>query len=207
MTTGSGTSSQATLTIGGSHPRSKAQHGAVLQTAIDATLTCIAVELTVPRNHVSVSTIVPHLQSLQTCLELDCAFVALFDRDASRIAWVAAGNSQYQHCNPYELIGTSQPCNDELLQRLSRYQLLDVRDSTYLRGEYAGFSTRMLQLNLCSMLVGGILFAEKVAGLMVFGSLHRRNNWAMETHLAMKLMSASYAAGLERHQLHLNAGH
>lgn len=207
MTTGLSTPSQETKTITGSHPHRNMQDGAALQTGIDATLTCIAVELTMPRNHLSTGTIVPHLQSLQTRLELDCVFVALFDHESSRIAWIAAGHSQYEHCNPYGLTGTPQPCNAELLQRLSRHQLLDVRDSTYLRGEYAEFSARMLPLNLCSMLVGGILFEDRVGGLMVFGSLHRRSNWEMETHLAMKLMSASYAAGLERHQLQLSRGH
>jgi len=163
-------------------------------------LTGIAVDLTMPNHHASSATIRPYLNSLQQLMSLDCVFVALFGMAKTRIEWVAACGNRYEHCNPYELTGMPQPCNAELLQRLVRHQLLDVRDCTDHRGEYAEFSSRMLCLNLCSMLVGGIVLNEQVSGMMVFGSLHRRQGWDMDAHLIMKLMSASYAAGYERYQ-------
>jgi hypothetical protein len=157
-----------------------------------------------PQNHVNSGMIEPYLQSIQEHLHLDCVFVALFNTTRSRISWVAAAKSHYNYCNPHELAGSSQPCNAEMLRRLARYQLADVRDSASTRGEYAEFCARMVDLNLCSMLVGGILVSDQIHGLMVFGSLHRREKWETEAHLAMKLLSASYAAGYERHQLRLS---
>ena len=171
-----------------------------LPATMNPVVTRIAVDLTMPNNHASSATIQPYLSSLQKLLSLDCVFVALFGAERIRVEWVAASTNRYEHCNPYELKGTLQPCNDDLLQRLSRHQLLDVRDSTNLRGEYAEFSSRMLGLNLCSMLVGGIVLNNHVSGIMVFGSLHRRQGWDMDTHLIMKLMTANYAAGYERYQ-------
>jgi len=171
--------------------------------ALDPTVVQVAVELSMPKVHVSARAVEPHLQVLQNHLAVDSVFVALFDRSLIRISWVAASNTNYQFCNPYELIGVPQPFNHELLQKLRLHQLLDVRDSTYLSGEYGEFCKQLLPLNLCSMLVSGISVSERVVGFMVFGSLHRRNNWESETHLTMKLITACYTAGLERSQLRM----
>ena len=168
---------------------------------VDPTMVQIAVELTMPKVHTSARLVEPYLQALQNALLVDSVFVALFDRTLTRVSWIAASNSNYQYCNPYELIGISQPFNVELLQRLKMQQLLDVRDGTYHAGEYAELSKQLMPLNLCSMLIGGITAAERVVGFMLFGSLHRRNDWDTETHLTMKLMTACYTAGLERSQL------
>ncbi|MES1195616.1 MAG: hypothetical protein ABUL58_01565 [Steroidobacter sp.] len=179
---------------------SREESPAALPMTMNPVLTRVAVDLTMPKHHASSATIQPYLSSLQQLMSLDCIFVALFGADGVRVEWVAASSNRYEHCNPYELVGTPQPCNAELLHRLSRHQLLDVRDCTHLRGEYAEFSGHMLRLNLCSLLVGGIVLDECVSGIMVFGSLHRRQGWDMDTHLIMKLMTASYAAGYERYQ-------
>jgi len=154
-----------------------------------------------PRVHTSARLVEPYLQALQSALQVDAVFVALFDRTLTRVSWVASSNTNYQYCNPHELIGISQPFNIELLQRLKMHQLLDVRDGTYLAGEYGEFCKQLLPLNLCSMLVGGISAGERMVGFMLFGSLHRRNQWEMATHLTLKLMTACYTAGLERSQL------
>lgn len=201
-----------------SHPRTPPQVGAISGHAIrarhrgeavlaqqtqslDPTMVQIAVELSMPKIHTSARLVEPSLQALQNHLALDSVFVALFDRSLIRISWIAASNTNYQYCSPHDLIGLPQPFNHELLQRLQMHQLLDVRDSTCRTGEYGEFCKQMLSLNLCSMLVSGITVAERVVGFMLFGSLHRRSRWETETHLAMKLFTACYTAGLERSQL------
>jgi hypothetical protein len=168
---------------------------------LDPTVVQVAVELTMPRVHASARLVEPCLQALQSALQVDSVFVALFDRTLLRVSWVATSNANYQYCNPHELIGVSQPFNVELLQKLKLHHLLDIRDGTCLAGEYGDFCKQLLPLNLCSMLVGGISSGDRVVGFMSFGSLHRRNHWDMEIHLTMKLMTACYTAGLERSQL------
>jgi len=174
---------------------------APLPMAIDPVLTRVAVELTIAKNHATSSTIQPCLNALQKLISLDCVFVALFGSNKSRIEWVAASKYRYEHCNPYELVGSRQPCNAELSQRLLRGQSLDIRDCTNMRGEYGEFCSHMLPLNLCSMLVGGIAIDDQLTGLIAFGTLHHRQRWDMEIHLIMKLITASYAAGYERYQM------
>jgi len=190
--------------IAGHAARARGRDEAVLAPqarTVDPTVVQVAVELTMPKVHTSARMVEPSLQALQNHLALDSIFVALFDRTLTRISWIAASNSNYQYCNPHELIGVPLPFNPELLQRLKMLQLLDVRDSTSLQGEYGEFCKQLLPLNLCSMLISGITVADRVVGFMLFGSLHRRSGWEAETHLTMKLMTACYTAGLERSQL------
>jgi len=184
----------------GRQPKARSADGV---SGVGPTLVRIAVDLTLPQNHANSGMIEPYLQSIQAHLNLDCVFVALFNSTRNRIGWVAAAKSHYAYCNPRELVGSPQPCDAEMLNRLGRYQLADIRDSTIATGEYPDFCSRLVNLNLCSMLVGGILIGDEVCGLMVFGSLHRRDKWEAEAHLALKLMSSSYAAGYERNQLRL----
>jgi hypothetical protein len=169
--------------------------------ALDPTIARIAVELTCPENHASDASIEPLLSSLREAASLSCVFVAMFDGRRVRMEKIIAAGITVKNCKPDTLTGAMQPCTAEMLARLAKHQLLDVKDYNSVGPDWDLFSSQVASLNLSSVLVGGINVLGNVQGLMIFGSLLRRSDWDVETRLAMKLMSASYAAGFERHQL------
>jgi hypothetical protein len=172
--------------------------------ALDPTIARIAVELTCPENHADDAAVESLLNSLREMASLSCAFVAMFDERRVRIEKIIAASMAVKNCKPDTLTGAMQPCTTEMLVRLAKHQLLDVKDYNSIGPDWDLFSSQVASLNLSSVLVGGINVMGNVQGLMIFGSLLRRSDWDVETRLAMKLMSASYAAGFERHQLLAN---
>lgn len=172
---------------------------------LDPSVTGIAVELTLPQNHVNAETIEPYLQSLRGLVAVDCVFVALFDEAREKIEWINSVSNKYDLCNPFVLLKSPQPCCDRVKTRLATRQLLEIRDTSASDVDYTEFNTNLASLNLGSMLVAGLSCnngsTNDIAGVMVLGTMRRRSRWDMDTHLMLKLMASSYAAGYERYLL------
>jgi len=181
------------------------RYPALMHGVLDPSVTGIAVELTLPQNHVNAETVEPYLKSLCGLLAVDCVFVALFDAAQEKIEWVNSVSNKYDLCNPFVLLNSPQPCCDRLKSRLANKQLLEIRDTGASDSDYAEFNAKLASLNLGSMLIAGLGCNKgvnsSIAGLMVLGTIRRRSRWDMDTHLMLKLMAASYAAGYERYAL------
>jgi hypothetical protein len=203
--TNSGEVAAITAGSGASH-KTASSNTPRIHVALDPTIARLAVELSLPENHSNEKTVEPLLNALRELAGIDCVFVALLDDKRLRIETVCAAiNPAVKKCRPETLIGAMQPCSEDMLKRLGKHQLLDVRDYNTSGPEHELFSSQIASLNLSSALVGGIHACNGVQGLMFFGSLRRRSNWDVDTRLIMKLMCASYAAGHERLQLQSNA--
>lgn len=172
------------------------------RSALDPTVARLAVELSLPENIANANKLESLLDSLRELVSLDCVFAAILDEPRTRIEVVhGVVGAKMKNCKPQNLIGSMQPCSPDMLKRFSKHQLLDVRDYNSQGPDYELFSSYISSINLSSALVGGIRVQDQLQGLMFFGTLLRRSSWDVEMHLIMKLMSASFAAGLERHQL------
>jgi len=174
---------------------------ALIQDALDPSVVGIAVELTLSKTHLNAETVEPCLASLCNLLMVDCVFVALFDDACEKIEWVNSVSNQYEQCNPFLLLSSAQPCNERLQTKLVSKQLLEIRDTGATDNEAVEFSHHLASLNLSSMLVAGLCCNQRLAGIIVLGTVQRRSRWNMNTHLVLKLVSASYAAGHHRHLL------
>ncbi|HEX2586154.1 MAG TPA: hypothetical protein VHL14_13575 [Steroidobacteraceae bacterium] len=176
---------------------------------LDPSVTGIAVELTLPQNHVNAETVEPYLKSLCELVAVDCVFVALFDETREKIEWVNSVSNKYDLCNPFVLLNSQQPCCERLKSKLANKQLLEIRDTGAADTDNADFNAKLAGLNLGSMLVAGLSCnngeGSGIAGIMVLGTMRRRSRWDMDTHLMLKLMAASYAAGYERYVLNSSA--
>jgi hypothetical protein len=178
------------------------QNPAKIQSSLDAGLTRIAVEFTLPETHRNEIIMEPLLNSLREMLSLDLIFVAIFDESRSRVMSVASAiATSIKNCKPQDLVGAMQPCSINMLKRLLKHQLLDVRDLNTLGPEHELLSSQVASVNMSSALVAGLKIGNNIQGLMYFASFRRRSSWEVETHLILKLMSASFAAGYERLQL------
>jgi len=181
------------------------QNPAKIQSRLDAGLTRIAVEFTLAETHRNEIMTEPLLNSLRETLSLDCICVAMFDGTRSRIASVSSAvGTSIKNCKPQALIGAVQPCSANTLKRMLKHQLLDVRDFNTLGPEHELFSSQVASVNMSSALVAGLKIDNTIQGLMYFASFRRRSSWDVETHLILKLMSASFAAGYERMQWQSN---
>jgi len=181
----------------------------MMHSALDPLTTGLAVQLTWPQSHVDAETVEPCLKSLCGLLAVDCVFVALFDRAGEKVEWVNSVSSKYDMCNPFVLLNSPQPCDERLKAKLAGKQLLEIRDTRAADGEFPEFTSGLAGLNLGSMLVaglgGGKVSNGGLTGLMVLGTIRTRSRWAMDAHLILKLMAASYAAGHERYTLNSDA--
>jgi len=168
---------------------------------LDPLITGMAVELTRPQNHIDAATVEPYLKSLCDLVAADCVFVALFDKAGEKVEWVNSVSNKYDVCNPFVLLNSPQPCEERLKAKLVSKQLLEIRDTAIADSEFPEFTFHLAGINLGSMLVAGLCCNNQLAGVMVLGTVRSRSRWDMDTHLILKLMAASYAAGYERYVL------
>ncbi len=169
--------------------------------AIDPSITRVAVELLRPEFHADEIAIQGYLQSLRELLSVDSVLVILFDTAQQKIMQVLANTIPRINCEATTLVGEAIPGRAVLLERLMGQRLLEIRDLNKPSSQYHELATRFAKLNSGSMLVSGLTVHDRIAGMMVVASSRARSSWEMDTHLVLKLISANYSAGLERHWL------
>jgi diguanylate cyclase (GGDEF)-like protein/PAS domain S-box-containing protein len=171
------------------------------QTGIDPMLTKLAVELQSADLHGNDSLIRESLQTMRDLLHADAIFVALFDSTRTTISKVLAVSSTYASCNPEVLAGEAIPSSAAFIARLDAQRLLELRDTSQSRS-YAELLARFAALQVSSALLAGVRLDGRTVGFIAVCATHPRMGWDADVHLMLKLLSASYAAGLERCRMH-----
>ncbi|MGC3980312.1 MAG: EAL domain-containing protein [Steroidobacteraceae bacterium] len=164
---------------------------------IDPMLTKLAVELQAAELHGNDEGLRSSLQSMRDLLQADAVFVALFDERRQFIDRVLGASNLYAGCNPETLTGEVIPSSAELCERLDAQRLLELR-STASGRSHLDLMARFAALHVSSALLAGILVQGRAVGFIAVCATHPRSGWDAEVHLLLKLLSASYASGLER---------
>jgi diguanylate cyclase (GGDEF)-like protein/PAS domain S-box-containing protein len=141
------------------------------------------------------------LHSLRTLLQVDVVFVGLFDAAQQNIETVHTASSVFAGCNPAVLAGEAIPARAALLQRLDGQRLIEIRDTTRNQSSHRELAERLAAINISAALLSGIAVDTRSAGFIAVCAIHLHQGWDVELHLLLKLLSASYAAGMERLQL------
>ncbi|HVY23494.1 MAG TPA: EAL domain-containing protein [Steroidobacteraceae bacterium] len=170
-------------------------------TAIDPSITRIAVELLRPEFHASDAAIQGGLQSLRELLSVDAVVVALFDDEMQVVQQTLASCTSRVGFTPALLLNEPIPGRRVLLERLGRQRLMEIRDLARPRNDHSELASCFARFNFGAILVAGIALRDRLAGFILIASARARSSWEVDAHLVLKLIAANYSAGLERMRL------
>jgi diguanylate cyclase (GGDEF)-like protein/PAS domain S-box-containing protein len=140
------------------------------------------------------------LQRLTETSGADAIFVALIDGD-SRLESVFAGRSTFSVCNPEVLQARSLKEFPWIHHQLGHLKLLEIKDTGQPTGPQAQDAAVLAELNIAALIAVGFEVRGELGGILGICSSQPRPDWGGNLPLALKLIGASCAGGIERIRL------
>jgi diguanylate cyclase (GGDEF)-like protein/PAS domain S-box-containing protein len=169
--------------------------------ALDLLCTKVAVDLQSITPSTAAERIQAGVQALTDAWGADSIFVALVDEAGAQFDTVHAGRSTFSACNPEVLKGHSLAEFPWLKTRLAHLRLLEIRDTSNPTAAQRDDAQRFADLNVGAGLFVGFHIRERLGGVLGVWSSLPNPEWTAELQLALKLLGASCASGLERIEL------
>jgi diguanylate cyclase (GGDEF)-like protein/PAS domain S-box-containing protein len=141
------------------------------------------------------------LQLLTDTSGVEAMFVALLDASGETLEAVYAGRSSFSVCNPEVLQGRRLSEFPWMRQQLGHLKLLELKDAASPVKGQAQDAANLAELNIASLLAVGFEIRGALGGILGICSSHPRGNWDANLPLALKLIGASCASGLDRIRL------
>jgi diguanylate cyclase (GGDEF)-like protein/PAS domain S-box-containing protein len=141
------------------------------------------------------------LQSLTEACGVDSVFVALLDDASDSFEQIYAGRSTFSACNP-EVLKDRQLADFPWIKgRLEHLRLLEIKDTSKPAAGQQDDARQLAALNVGALLVVGFSIRGRLGGCLAVFSAAPNPEWSVELQLALKLLGASCASGLERIEL------
>src|SRR5688572_28366590 len=172
-----------------------------LSPGLDLLCTKVAVDLQSITPATAAERIPASLQALTEAWGADAVFVALVDEAGAQFDTVYAGRSTFSACNPEVLKGLSLDEFPWLKARPEHLRLLEIRDTSNASAAQREDAQRLASLNVGAVLFVEFRIRERLGGLLGVWSSSPNPEWTAELQLALKLLGASCASGLERIEL------
>ena len=141
------------------------------------------------------------LQSLTDAWGADSIFIALLDQAASGFESVYCGRSTFSACNPEVLQGRSLDEFPWAKARLEHLRLLEIKDTSKASAAQQADAEQLAALNVGAFLFVAFSIRGRLGGVLGVWSAAPNPEWPAEIQLALKLLGASAASGLERLEL------
>jgi diguanylate cyclase (GGDEF)-like protein/PAS domain S-box-containing protein len=141
------------------------------------------------------------LQGLTDAWGVDSMFVALVDADAAAFSKIYAGRATFSACNPDLLKDRRLDEFPWLKTRLDHLRLLEIKDTANPSPPQREDAARLAGLNVGAVLFVGFHIRGRLGGVLGVWSAAPSPAWSAELQLALKLLGASCASGLERIEL------
>jgi diguanylate cyclase (GGDEF)-like protein/PAS domain S-box-containing protein len=141
------------------------------------------------------------LKALTDACGADSVSVALFDDAAQRLEKIYAGRSTFSACNPEVLQDRELADFPWIKARLGHLRLLEIKDTAQPAASQQDDARELARLNVGGLLVVGFNIRGRLGGMLAVFSAVPNPEWGAELHLALKLLGASCASGLERMEL------
>jgi diguanylate cyclase (GGDEF)-like protein/PAS domain S-box-containing protein len=168
-------------------------------------LELICTKVAVDLQSVTAATVAERLpvcfQALTEAWGVDSVFAALFDDTSSTFETVYAGRSTFSACNPEVLKGRRLEEFPWLKSRLGHLRLLEIGDTSNASQARHVDAERLASLNVGAVLFVGFNIRGRLGGALGVWSAAPNPEWPVEMQLALKLLGASCASGLERVEL------
>jgi diguanylate cyclase (GGDEF)-like protein/PAS domain S-box-containing protein len=179
----------------------RAQPRARLDLGLDLLSTKLAVDFQSLTRGTAAERLKAGLQALTDASGADAVFVALLDATATTIEDIYAGRSTFSACNPDVLKGRPLADFPWLKARLDHLRLLEIKDTAAAAPPQAQDAGQLRALNVGASLAVGFNKRGKLGGLLGVWSAAPHAGWSADLQLALKLLGASCASGLERIEL------
>jgi len=140
------------------------------------------------------------LQRLTETSGADAIFVALLD-SAGNLEAVYAGRSTFSSCNPEVLKDRNLEDFPWMHQHLGHLKLIELKDTGEPRESQVRDADAFAQLNIAAVLAVGFEVRGELGGILGVCSSQPRPDWGGNLQLALKLIGASCAGGIERIRL------
>ena len=128
----------------------------------------------------------------------EAVFIALLESDADTIRHVDAARATFATCNPEVLAGRALAEFPWIRRHLEHLRLLEIHDTGAPATAQRFDAETLATLNIGSLLVVGFHVRGALAGMLGMCSATPEAEWSGEWHVALKLLSASCASGLEK---------
>jgi len=168
---------------------------------LDLTCTMVAVDFQGISLDNAKERILAGLKSLTDACGADAVFVALVDEDGNKFETVYAGRSTFSACNPDVLQGRERDELPWLKTRLEHLRLLEIKDTAEPAAGQEQDAECLANLNVGALLVVGFDIRGRFGGLLGVCSATPNPEWTADLQIALKLVGASCASGLERIEL------
>jgi diguanylate cyclase (GGDEF)-like protein/PAS domain S-box-containing protein len=163
--------------------------------------TKVAVDLQSITADTAATQIASSLQALTDACGADSVFVALIDDAGVAIEKTYSGRSTFSAFNPEGLQGKRLEDFPWLKARLEHLRLVEIKDTSNASPAQSNDFAVLAALNIGALLVVGFNIRGRLGGLLGVCSAVPNPDWSAELQLAIKLVGASCASGLERIEL------
>jgi len=140
------------------------------------------------------------LQRLTDTSGADAIFVALLD-SANKLESVFAGRSTFSVCNPEVLRDRSLEEFAWIHSQLGHLKLIQIKDTAQPTAAQAPDAALLASLNIAALLAVGFEIRGELGGILGVCSSQPVSDWGGNLQLALKLIGASCAGGIERIRL------
>src|SRR5688572_2707251 len=168
---------------------------------LELTCTRVAVDFQSLTTETAAERLKAGLQALTEACGADSVFVALLDDVGQTFTKVHFGRSTFSACNPEVLKGRALADFPWIKARLEHLRLLEIKDTANPTAAQQTDALELAGLNVGAALVVGFSIRGRLGGMLAVFSAAPNPEWAVELHLALKLLGASCASGLERIEL------
>jgi diguanylate cyclase (GGDEF)-like protein/PAS domain S-box-containing protein len=175
-------------------------HAKPLSPGLDLLCTKVAVDLQSMTAATVDERLPAALQSLTDAWGVDSMFVARVDI-AAGFGTIYAGRATFSACNPDVLKGRPLDEFPWLKARLEHLRLLEIKDTAHPSPAQHEDAGRLAGLNVGAVLFVGLHIRGQLGAVLGVWSAAPNPEWSAELQLALKLLGASCASGLERIEL------
>jgi diguanylate cyclase (GGDEF)-like protein/PAS domain S-box-containing protein len=171
----------------------------------DVLLTKAAVEFQNLQTDSAASVVKINCDALREAFGVDAMFIALFDASREYIESAIGAATPNIAFHPEALRGDRLNEFPYLWGQLEPLRIVELSDTSNPRADLIREASHFKKLGLGSVLIIGLATQGRVCGVMALCGSQPRSGWDASLHLALKLLGASYATGLERlrHERHL----
>jgi diguanylate cyclase (GGDEF)-like protein/PAS domain S-box-containing protein len=174
---------------------------------LQAATTKIAVDFQTLAAESAQAVLLQNLEILRSETQSDAAFVASYNAAGTVIERVDSAEAVFGACEPARLRGTPLGELPALVARLTEARSLEIRDTGSPGSSFAAEGAAFARAGLGAVIMVGFRVAGRAQGFLALATSRPGEGFAVDVHLALKLLATSLSSGLGRLALDRELAH
>lgn len=174
---------------------------------LQAAATKIAVDFQTLAADRAQAVLLQNLEILRSETQSDAAFVASYNAAGTAIERVDSAEAVFGACEPARLRGTPLAELAALVARLTEARSLEIRDTGSPGSAFAAEGAAFARAGLGAVIMVGFRVAGRAQGFLALATARPGEGFAVDVHLALKLLATSLSSGLGRLALDRELAH